>query len=232
MHILSDRLSRSLFIHVKLIISLLSHIYITSSLQDIHFNHILCQQMAHDTLLTKPGSPSERSVRSGQFSPIRNFCRFNRGGVHVGVKWNYFKIHHYKTFISIVSYASKQLRTQSQHKGMVSVRGTHTISADFQNLGHQTQQYQCDDSTCPPPSYEWWQTLSTCQKTRCTPLCVGLRHQPQHKGMVSVWWPDTISADFPKYRPANAGWWIHMPIHIMRMMANFSLQAPQKIMGR
>ena len=53
MQILSDQDSRSFFIHFKLIISLLSHIFITSSLRDIHFNRILCQQTAQDSLNVK-----------------------------------------------------------------------------------------------------------------------------------------------------------------------------------
>jgi hypothetical protein len=48
MHILLDQNSSSFFIHFNLIISLLSHIYITSSLQDTHFNPILRQQTAQD----------------------------------------------------------------------------------------------------------------------------------------------------------------------------------------
>ena len=48
MHILSDRHSRSLFIHFNLIISLLSQNSVTSSLQDFPFNRILRQQTAQD----------------------------------------------------------------------------------------------------------------------------------------------------------------------------------------
>ena len=68
MHILSSWHFRSFFIHFKLIISLLSHTFITSSLQDNSFNCILRQQTAHDTLLTKPCSPSERCICGRRFS--------------------------------------------------------------------------------------------------------------------------------------------------------------------
>ena len=46
MHILSNQHSRSFFIHFNLIISLFSHIIITSSLWDSSFNSILRQQTA------------------------------------------------------------------------------------------------------------------------------------------------------------------------------------------
>ncbi len=49
MHILSDRHSRSHFIHFNLIISLLSRISVTSSLQDFLVIHILRQQTAQDS---------------------------------------------------------------------------------------------------------------------------------------------------------------------------------------
>ena len=68
MHILSDKHSRSLFIHFNLIISLLSRISVTSSLRDFPFIRILRQQTAQDTLLTKPLSPSVRCVCSRQIS--------------------------------------------------------------------------------------------------------------------------------------------------------------------
>ncbi len=68
MHIPLDQHSSSLLIHFNLIISLLSQIYLTSSLQDFTFVCILRQQMAQDTLLTKPRSPFERCVCSRQFS--------------------------------------------------------------------------------------------------------------------------------------------------------------------
>ena len=68
MHILLDRHSRSLFIHFNLIISLLSQNCVTSSLQDFPFNRILRQQMAQDTLYTKPRSPSKRCICSRQIS--------------------------------------------------------------------------------------------------------------------------------------------------------------------
>ncbi len=68
MHVPSDRHSSSLFIHFNLIITLLSQIYLTSSLQYFTFVCILRQQTAQDTLLTKPRSPSDRCVCSRQFS--------------------------------------------------------------------------------------------------------------------------------------------------------------------
>ena len=86
MHILSDRHSSSFVIHFNLIISLLSQISVTSSLQDFPFIHILCQQTAQDTLLSKPRSPSERCVCSRQTFLIRNFRWFDCGGLCVGVK--------------------------------------------------------------------------------------------------------------------------------------------------
>ena len=68
MHILSDRHSHSFFIHFNLIITLLSQISLTSSLQDFPFIRILRQQTAQDTLISKPRSPSERCICSRQFS--------------------------------------------------------------------------------------------------------------------------------------------------------------------
>jgi hypothetical protein len=66
-----------------------------------------------------------------------------------------------------------------------------------QNLAQQMWQKQCHDgSTCPSTSYKWswWQTPYKCQARMWQPLCVGLRPQSQHEGMVSVRW--THSQDF------------------------------------
>ena len=68
MHVPSDRHSSSLFIHFNLIITLLSRIYLTSSLRDFTSVCILRQQTAQDTLISKPRSPSKRCVCSRQFS--------------------------------------------------------------------------------------------------------------------------------------------------------------------
>ena len=68
MHVPSDRHSSSLFIHFNLIITLLSRIYLTSSLRDFTSVCILRQQTAQDTLISKPCSPSKRCVCSRQFS--------------------------------------------------------------------------------------------------------------------------------------------------------------------
>ncbi len=89
MHILSDRHSSSLFILLNLIISLLSRIYLTSSLRDFTFVCILRQQTAQDTLLTKPRSPSERCICGRQFSvdsrlpSVRSRGRLRRSRVKI-----------------------------------------------------------------------------------------------------------------------------------------------------
>ena len=68
MHILLDRHSSSFFIHFNLMVSLLSRNSVTSSLRDFTFVCILRQQMAQDTLISKPRSPSDRCVCSRRFS--------------------------------------------------------------------------------------------------------------------------------------------------------------------
>ncbi len=59
MHILSDRHSRSRFIHFNLIISLLSRNSVTSSLQDFPFICILRQQTAQDITQLLDGNASK-----------------------------------------------------------------------------------------------------------------------------------------------------------------------------
>ena len=84
MHVLSDRHSSSFFIHFNLIISLLSQNSVTSSLRDFSFIHILHQQTAQDTLISKPRSLSERCICSRQFSvdsrlpSVRSWGRLRR----------------------------------------------------------------------------------------------------------------------------------------------------------
>jgi hypothetical protein len=84
MLILSDRHSNSFFILFKPIITLLSRISITSSLQDFTFIYILRQQTAQDTLISKPRSPFECCICSRQFSvdsrrpPVRSWGPLRR----------------------------------------------------------------------------------------------------------------------------------------------------------
>jgi hypothetical protein len=60
MHILSDRHSRSLFIHFNLIISLLSRISVTSSLRDFLVIRILRQQTAQDSVAAVAAAEAQR----------------------------------------------------------------------------------------------------------------------------------------------------------------------------
>ncbi len=65
---------------INLIISLL-HLKISS------FICLLCQQMAQDTLYTKPYSPSERWVCSTRISLFHNIRSFDHKCIYVGVNY-------------------------------------------------------------------------------------------------------------------------------------------------
>jgi hypothetical protein len=78
--------------------------------------------MAQDTLLTKSRSPSKRCVCSGQFSLIRNFCRFGHGGVQVGVKSRTSKIQdfaHRKNIVQCIG-LGKEISTKEQFQETLS----------------------------------------------------------------------------------------------------------------
>ena len=87
MHILSDGILRSFSFSFSITNSLLNYNHITSSFSDFFFNCILYQQMAQDTLISKPHSPTECCICSGQFSPIRNVRPFDHEEVQIGVKY-------------------------------------------------------------------------------------------------------------------------------------------------
>ena len=114
----------------------LSHFFITR----FYFICILRQQLAQDTLLTKPRSPSDHCICSGQFSPIRNFRQFGHGGVHVGVKSRTFKIQdfaHRKNIVRCVG-LGQEISTKEQFQ--------ETLSGD-KITSHANHESECEEPT-------------------------------------------------------------------------------------
>ena len=136
MHILLDWHSRSLFIHFNLIFSLLSRISVSSSLQDFPFNHILHQQTAQDTVLTKPRSPSEHCVCSRRISvdlqlpSVQSRGRLRRSQV------KYFKIQDFAHQEDIGQHAQVDQELTSQEFIQATLSGDEIAS-------HSNHEWEC-----------------------------------------------------------------------------------------